>query len=181
MTNFYEFNIDVYLPLDQRQRIAATKMNDIPKNMQDVDPLAITHYLTFVESVEEIFDYYEFKCVKLRDSGLSFYYYYAHKSQIEADNVPRYIKLRISSHPEKHKNKEHLQKIKDQTHKELEELKRPKTKLEQRYTPMEIVADSEHFETYESALDYVENEVRKLITSLGISLDRYDNIGPFES
>ena len=181
MNNLYEFNIDVYLPLDQRQRIAATKMDDIPKNMQDVDPAAITAYYDFVECVEEIFDYYEFECVKSRNSGLSYYYYYAHKTQIEADNVPKYIKVRISSHPEKHKSNEHKNKLKEQTRKELEEIKRPKSKIEQRYMPVSIVADNQVYDTYEQLLDETEVKVRKLVTSLGISLDRYDSIGPFES
>ena len=160
----------------------ATDIIDLPKDQSNVDPIAWDRYKAFRESVEEIFDYYGFVDKHHHDSGQSKYYYYAHISQIESGNVPKYVKVRVSCHDEQHKSEEHLQEIKEETKRILDRIKIPKTKMKQRYMPMLITVNTEKgFTTYEEALDYVESLVRDLFEDLHLDVDlsEYDEIGPW--
>lgn len=176
-----EFDIDVTLPCIHQVEVAATKVIDLPSDISQSDPLALDNYYAFRESVEEVFEYYGFQLVKYRTSNPSRYYYYAHESQIVADNVPKYIKLRVSAHAEQHKSEEHLNAIKERTRQELEEIKRPKSKLKQRYMPLNITVNSKRFNTYEKALEFVESQVRDLFSILHLNVDvnDYESLGEF--
>lgn len=178
-----DIEFDVYLPVDE-VKVAATDIVDLYGLEKDADPLAVENYKAFVESVKEIFSYYDFEICSKNEKSPTFskYYFYAHQSQISAGSVPKYVRVRISSHVEQHKSEEHKKKIKDEINKELNRIKLPKTKKKQRYMPLYITADRTlNFKTYEEVLDYAEERVRNLFYELNLSVDlrEYDEIGPF--
>ncbi|MDO4860250.1 MAG: hypothetical protein Q4A48_04425 [Bacillota bacterium] len=173
--NGFNIEIDVYLPA-KYAKLVATDIIDIPEDIEQADPLALENYYAFRESVEEIFDYYDFECMKYRLSDPSKYYYYAHERQLKNEDVPRYVRVRVSAHPAQHKSKKHEEEIRRRTESDLEELKLPKNKIIQRYLPIYITVNSEsEFDTYEEVLNYVEHTVRSLFDKLHISelLDKY--------
>ena len=175
--NKFDIEIDVYLDTKYIQ-LVATDIIDIPEDIEQADPLALENYYAFRESVEEIFDYYDFECVKNRLSDSSKYYYYAHESQLKNKDVPRYVKVRVSAHSVQHKSKEHEKEIKDRTRSDLEQLKLPRNKKKQRYLPVYITVNTESgFDTYEEALNYVEDIVRNLFSRLHIP-ELLDDYGP---
>lgn len=181
-TGVVDMSFDVYLSATLTS-VAATAIVDLPKTRAEADPLAVENYDSFVECVEEIFSHYDFQYVKdPYRSEFSSYYYYAPKSQIEAKNVPKYVRVRISSHVEQHKSEEHRAKIKNRIKEDLDEIKLPDTKKKQRYMPLRITADRKlDFTSYEEVLNYAEERVRELFEWLGILdlLSSYDELGPF--
>ena len=121
--------------------------------------------------VEEIFDYYEFNVtVAATNSVTSYYYWVARNTEIADDNVPYYIRLRVSDHVQQFSDegkKVASQKDKDNA----ERLKRPKTKKRQRYKLRNIIVNKENFNTYEEALTEFESTVREWLTAKGVDVD----------
>ena len=177
-----DIEFDVYL-MSLLDSLAATTIVELPDSRAEADPLAVENFDAFVECVEEIFDHYDFKYAKQpHRSEFSSYYYYAHQSQLDAKNVPKYVRVRISSHVEKHKSDKHIENIRDKINKELDEIKLPSTKKKQRYMPLRITADRKlNFDTYEDVLNYAEMRVRDLFNELNLNvpLSEYDEVGPF--
>ena len=153
---------DVYLPTVVYDRVA-TKEVDLHSTRGEVDPLALENFDAFVESVEEIFDYYDFRLCKYKSSELFTYAFYTLAPQIKAGDVPNYGRLRISSHVMQHQNPKHKQVIRKKMREKLQKIKLPSEKVKQRYMPIYIIADcSLVFDTYEEALNYAEKRVRKV-------------------
>ena len=154
---------DVYLPTVAYDFVAAKDV-DLPSTRGEIDPLALENFNAFVESVEEILDYYDFRLCKYKSSELSTYAFYTLTLQIKAGDVPKYVRLRISSHVMQHQNLKHKQNSRKRMLETLQKIKLPSEKVKQRYMPIYIIADrSLVFDTYEEALNYTEESVRKVL------------------
>lgn len=171
-------DIDVFFSLKTDDiALVATDVLPLRDANMVLDDYSHSNYVAFVENVEEIIDYYGFKKKIPHSSETSYYGYYAHESQLATKNVPRYIKLRISDHEEQPKSEKHLEDIRHQTKITLDKLKLPKSKKRQRYMLQYITVNETTHDTYESALNDVEDQIRNWFILLGIDISPYDDLG----
>ena len=174
-------NIDIEVIFELIDKsVAATTITPVLTDKDEIDVAAMSKYIEFVDAVEEIIEYYDFvELDRYRSNSkpkTSFYSIYAHRKQIEENNVPKMIRLRLSDHIQS-LNDSAKQVVKDRLQAKLDEVKIPKSKIKQRYIPIEIVVNDTVFDTYEDALEYVENEVRSWMVKLGLDLSGYEPFG----
>ena len=173
-------DIEVVFEMLNESVAATTTITPVLTDKDEIDVAAMSKYIEFVEAVEEIIEYYDFvELDRYRSNSkpkTSFYSIYAYKPQVDANDVPKMIRLRLSDHIQS-LNDSAKQVVKDRLKAKLDEVKIPKSKIKQRYIPVEIVVNDTVFNTYEDALEYVENEVRSWMVKLGLDLSRYEPFG----
>ena len=183
--NTLHLDIVVNFILDN-YNIAATTIT--PLYVDDkLDDSAMADYQTFIMNVFEILTYYDFQYERGEKdpedprelkSKTSCYCWLAHKSELDNDNVPKWIRLRISDHIQDI-CPEHQAKLNTEYQKFLETHKHPATKLRQRYKFQNIVVNNSEFTTYEDALNAVEHIVVSWIKDRGIDISKYDPLEPW--
>lgn len=175
------FDIDVNFSLyDEYEHLVATETVTPDNYLEDRNSAEANDYIAFIDNLLALLDYYDFDVYTDTVQWPSYYYYLRHNSQIAKNNVPVVIKLRVSQHTSKHKSAAHLAKIKRNTKQTLEKLKLPKSKNKQRYALKYVTVNNEIYDTYESALDDIELQVREWFKELHIPLDDYEYIGNWE-
>lgn len=146
----------------------------------EIDQQALANYNAFLETLWGMIDYYGFRLLRSKDSKsfpyTSKYTWLAYAEDVDADNIPLMIKLRVSDHVQNF-SKNHRKELQELNRAEAEELKRPSTKRKQRFVVKNIVVNGEQFATYEEALNAIDKEIRSWLTRLQIDLDGLD---PFE-
>lgn len=172
-------SIDVFFELEIEQ-ISATDI--VPLYYDDAREIlneqAYADYVDFLETIEEIFDLYDFNITFAPTSSkTSRYIWTARNDEVLANNVPCFIRLRVSDHIQSFS--EAGRKIATQKDKEFaQKVKQPKTKNKQRYKPREFIVNKEHYTTYEEALNAFELMIRKWLSDMDVDVER--EFGPME-
>lgn len=190
--NILYIDIDVYFALEQAtEHIAATKILPLTDSNGDINDTEWGKYQTFAWCIFEILRGYDFvmkpgpkdpgrdqgdRLTKLPPprSQKSYYFWAAHESQVDAQNVPRWIRVRISNHIQDDIDPELYQKHQEEMEQFLEDNKLPKDKQRQRYKLWNIVSDGNNFEEYEDVLNYWDIEIYNWMVKKGIDVSKYD-------
>ena len=160
-----DFNITVNFSLyDEYEHLVATKTVAPDNYLEDRNSAEANDYIAFIDNLLALLDYYDFDVYTDTVQWPSYYYYLRHNSQIDKNNVPVVVKLRVSQHAPKHKSATHLEN----------------TQQKQRYRLEYITVNNEIYDTYETALDNIELQVREWFKELHIPLDDYEYIGNWE-
>ena len=107
-------------------------------------------------------------------SETSYYFWAAHKSQIETGDVPRWIRVRISDHFQDNIDTDLDTKHKTEMDAFLNKNKFPETKQRQRYIMRNIVSDGDEFDTYEEVLNHWDAKIYRWMIDHGIDVSGYD-------
>lgn len=176
-------NIDINFQQSNAE-IAATAIlpiiHDI--NSHEVSEQARADFAAFVENLFETISYYDFEILDdFKHTSKSFpetseYRWIAHRTELDADNVPRYIKLRVSDHFQ-HFSKNRVKQLTEQSKMQAEALKKPTSKKTQRYEMINIVVNGDAYNTYEEALAEIEKMIFKWLERRGIDVSDYDMLG----
>jgi len=189
--NILYIDIDVNFALAVSNDIAATIVLPLKDDSGRIDDQAWADYQSFVWTVFEILDLYGFverpgskdnggergsKTKTIRDprSEFSYYFWAAHQSQIDAENVPHWLRVRISNHTQDHIDANLYAKQQEDNKEFLEKNKLPKNKQRQRYLPKNIVVNGDSYDTYEEALNAIERDIYKWMIKEHIDVSNYD-------
>ena len=107
-------------------------------------------------------------------SETSYYFWAAHKSQIEAGDVPRWIRVRISDHFQNNIDNDLDSKHKEEMDAFLDKNKLPKDKQNPRYIMRNIVSDGDEFDTYEEVLNHWDERIYRWMIKKGVDVSKYD-------
>ena len=195
--NILELNIDInYAPIELLD-IAATKITPLYKDNGDIDDSAWGDFQSFVANVFAVLDYYDFdlrpgpkdnggskgnkeKTIEEPRSKSSYYFWMCHSQNIQNNDVPFWIRVRISNHIQKNVDPELVRKQKKEAQEFLETHKLPPTKRRQKYKEWEIIVNEERYASYEDALDAIEANVYRWMNKLHIDMSDYEEpIGPW--
>lgn len=172
--------IDVYFKSSSTD-IAATDVSPVTDENNNIDQQALANYNSFIQTVWNVVEYYGFEMFKNRSSksypGTSKYAWVAYASEVDKDDTPLIIKLRVSDHLQEHLSPDHIKDIKDRDKADADELKRPKTKQKQRYILADIVVNNTLYHTYEEALNYVDEVIHNWLTKLHVDTSEFEDLG----
>ena len=179
-----DINVDIYFNAFEINDIAATTIKPVVVDLDEqiIDRAALEDFNVFLQNLFETITYYDFEILEdFKHTSKSFpytseYRWIAHRTEIDADNVPRYINLRVSEHFQNF-SPERLKELSEQRRDIANKLKKPATKVTQRYKFENIVADGEQFKTYEEVLAYAEQKIFAWLKQRGVDVSNYDVIG----
>ena len=171
-----EFNIEIIFEPNSSD-LAATTVNSIMKGDGELDDLALADYQDFVETAMGLIDYYGFQLLSIKDSGsfpyTSKYVWIAYASDVEAEDIPLMIKVRISDHIQKF-SPQFKQELKKRDRSEAEQLKLPKTKKKQKYLLRRVIVNNTVCKTYEEALTRLDKQVHQWLKDLNVDMSEYE-------
>lgn len=190
-TDILSIDIDINFVLVSTADIAATKILPLRDGDGKLIGTELGHYQDFAACMFEIIAGYGFvmkpgpkdpghnqgdHLTRLPEprSETSYYFWAAHESQINAKNVPRWIRVRISDHFQDNIDTDLDTKHKTEMDAFLNKNKLPETKQRQRYIMRNIVSDGDEFDTYEEVLNYWDAKIYKWMTDHGIDVSGYD-------
>ena len=172
-------SIDVFFEPEIEQ-ISATDI--VPLYYDDAREIlneqAYADYVNFLETIEEIFDLYDFNITFAPTSSkTSRYIWTTRNDEILADNVPCFIRLRVSDHVQSFS--ERGDKLAGQKDKDFaEKIKRPASKSKQRYKLKELIVNKDSYSTYEEALNVFETMIREWLSDKGVDVE--SQFGPMD-
>lgn len=179
------FELDINITFVQSDiDIAATDIKPIiiDKDKQILDDSAQSDFNVFVQNLFATLTYYDFEILDdYKHTSKSFprtseYCWVAHRTELDADSVPKYINLRISDHFQNF-SKARDRQLAKQRQAEANSIKRPSTKKKQKFEVEEIVVNNQTYFTYEDALADAERLIFKWLESRGVDMSEYDMLG----
>ena len=176
----FELNIDIEWTKEALSKVAATDILPvgIDKANKIIDETAREGFVTFVGNLFEIIQAYDFVILDdYKHTSKSFpytsqYMWIARQEQLENNDVPIFIHLRVSEHVQEFSDERNKQ-LKDEYKQQADNIKLPKSKKKQRFVIKSISVNDLGCKTYEEALHEVELEVRSWVTELHIDLEPY--------
>lgn len=180
--NVLKLDIDVIFARYQDNIAATTITPIIDINSDEVNDQAKADFGSFVSNLFETIEYYDFEILDdFKHTSNSFpntseYRWIARRDELEANDVPKYIHLRVSDHYQEF-SPEGKRRLKNKLNREAEQLKKPSTKKKQRFVEEEIVVNETTHTTYEEALAYSEKLIFKWLESRGVDMSEYDVLG----
>ena len=151
------FDIEVNLISDVSAAIKPIRRED-----GSTDSTALAEYQEFLINVLSVIDENDFEVIEDTESPFSATSYYIttyKKSESTMDSIKCIIFIRISDHnlsEETHKQRVNYYKSK------ADILKQPKSKKKQTWRFKNIVVNNETFDSYEDALDEIDNKLKSM-------------------
>lgn len=173
--NCIEFNIDVVFESDEEDKIAAasTPIRPVSDDLGNIiDSESLIKYDEFIGNVQALLDIYDYHVDYGRTkSKTSKYLWLATREEVDSENVPYYIRLRISDHFQRY-SKEGEVKAKEKDKLNAEMLKLPETKHKQKYRLREFIVNEIRYATYEEALADMEKLIRQWLKDKGVDVQK---------
>ena len=152
----YRINVDVIF--EPEVAVESGEILPIGGEGNKLDPEALTRYDEFVLNALAVFDAHDFEIIENHGSPYthSEYFSLVKKSDLENYNYKYILFIRISDHDIWDRSKDLQKKYYSNL---AETLKQPPTKASQVWKFKNIVVNKEHFDTYEEALDAIDQRL----------------------
>ena len=174
-----DIKIDVYHDCELID-VTATDIRPVVNEMKEIDSQAYADYMSFVQTLWNVIEYYGFEMFKMKTSksfpGTSKYAWVAHASEVGKQDTPLIVKVRVSDH-DQHLSDTHLAEVKKQNKLEAEELKLPKDKQRQRFFVEDIIVNNQRYKTYEEALNAVDAIIHKWLSRMDVDMSEFEDLG----
>lgn len=172
-------SVNVYHVLED-SKVLATDIKPVLNVEGRLDQKSLSDYNIFIQNLGAMLDYYGFQIIKAKDSKsypyTSKYLWLATAEDVNKDNIPLMIKLRILDHPQSF-SPDREKELRRADRAEAESLKQPKTKKHQRYIVNEITVNDEEYSTYEEALNAADNLILDWLKRLNVDMTDIEPFG----